>query len=35
LDKLLTYIPQYNSEDTRFVEWAQKAELRFLELLTV
>jgi uncharacterized protein (TIGR00661 family) len=35
LDKLLTYIPQYNSKDTRFVGWAQKAELRFLELLTV
>ena len=34
LDKLLSFIPQYNPEDTRFVVWAQKAEKRFLELLT-
>lgn len=34
LDKLLSYIPQYNKNDGNFVEWAKTAERSFLELLT-
>jgi uncharacterized protein (TIGR00661 family) len=33
LDKLLEYIPQYNKNDRSFVDWAQSAEKRFLELI--
>ena len=34
LDKLLEFIPTYNKDDRRFIEWVNQAEAKFIEFLT-
>jgi len=34
LDKLIAYIPTYDKNDHRFIEWVNEAETKFLEFLT-
>ncbi|HEY4785764.1 MAG TPA: glycosyltransferase family protein [Bacteroidales bacterium] len=34
LDKLLDFIPRYNRDDHRFIEWVNQGETKFLEFLT-
>ena len=34
LDKLLEFIPSFDKQDNRFVQWVKQGEKRFLDILT-